>query len=354
MRRAPAARARSSRARAVPAISPAWREWIVENLCAGADAARVVDGLVAAGVGQRRAAAEVAALAASPATAVARRLTARVQRLELVAALARHVAGQDPTPTAVERRTCPPADEFYRAYVACSRPVVLTDVAARWPARRRWSLAYFRRTLGDQRLDVVVGRAGDPRYDQNTARHSRRMRLAEFLDRVEAAGVSNDLYLVANNHAMRRPAFARLLADVRPPKGIISAPVAPGSTSLWIGPAGTVTPLHHDTTAVLFNQLVGRKRFELIAPTQTAPLLDPVDGFYSPVDLDARATAAHPALRALQVRTVELGPGDTLFLPAGWWHRVSALDVSISFSLLGFTRPAGVPWYRPGHVVPAT
>jgi Cupin-like domain len=331
------------------AISSSWREWIVENLCSGHAAEDVIAGLRNAGVPAQLARREVREVANSPGRVVAQRLTHRLQRLEMVAALARHHAGQDPFPTEIERRKLPTTAEFYRDYFAPQRPVVFTDVAAHWPAHKRWSLAYFQRILGRELVDVVVGRASDPRYDQNTVVHSKRMQLKNYLDLVAAAGHSNDLYMVANNHTMQRPAFARLMNDVRIPDGII-VDTRPTSTSLWIGPAGTVTPLHHDTTNILFSQLVGRKRFELIAPTETVLMLDPMDSFYCPVDLDQRHHAEHPALRALQVRTVELGPGDTLFLPAGWWHRVTSLDVSISFSLLGFAGAGAVDWYRPGLV----
>ncbi len=334
---------------ATVAISSVWREWIVENLCSGHAPADIVAELRRAGVPAQVAKHEVTALANSPGCAVAQRLTHRLQRLEMVAALARHHAGQDPFPTEIERRALPTSTEFYRDYFAPQRPVVFTDLAANWPARKRWSLAYFKRILGRELVEVVVGRAEDPRYDQNTALHAQQMQLAKYLDLVAAAGHSNDLYMVANNHTMRRPAFARLMHDVRIPDGII-VDGRPLATSLWIGPAGTVTPLHHDTTNILFSQLVGRKRFELIAPTETVLMLDPMDSFYSPVNLDQRHHAEHPALRALQVRTVELGPGDTLFLPAGWWHRVTSLDISISFSLLGFAGAGAVDWYRPGLV----
>ena len=32
-------------------------------------------------------------------------------------------------------------------------------------------------------------------------------------------------------------------------------------------------------------------------------------------------------------------PGDTVFLPLGWWHQVSALDVSLSFSYSNIAVP---------------
>jgi len=335
--------------RASSEVSAAWREWIVENLCSGALPDDIVAALVNAGVAIPLARQEVATVASSPGYAVAQRLTHRVQRLEMVAALARHHAKLDPMPHTVERRTLPTPSDFFRDYFALQRPVVFTDVASRWPAFKKWSLAYFQRTLGTQLVEVTVGRNQDPRYDQNTANHLRRMQMRTYCNMVAAAQHSNDLYMVANNHTMRRPAFAKLLDDVRVPDGIIES-TSPGSTSLWIGPGGTVTPLHHDPTNILFNQIVGHKRFELIAPTETVLLLDPMDGYYGNVDLDQRAQAAHPAVRAMQVRTVDVGPGDTLFLPAGWWHRVTSLDISISFSLLGFAKPAAVGWYAPGTV----
>jgi hypothetical protein len=154
--------------------------------------------------------------------------------------------------------------------------------------------------------------------------------------------------MVSNNQTMMRPRFRALLADVRPPMDLFEPPAA-AATSLWIGPAGTITPLHHDTTNILFGQIYGTKRVELISPHETALLMDPVNGFYSPVQLERLSEASHPALRAMLVKHVELAPGEALFIPAGWWHRVSSLSVSISFSLLNFRRANNFEWYRPGH-----
>jgi hypothetical protein len=324
------------------------RAWIVENLLAGVAERRLVEGL-AAQVPRARAAREVAAIARSPLLPVCAQLARRARRLELVAAIGRSHARGAPERTQVERRTTPSADEFFRDYWAAHRPVVLTDATARWPALRKWTPAFFRRRFGGETIEITANREADPFYDMNFRAHRRRMRMDRFIDRVLAAGTSNDLYMVSNNHTMRRPRFRALLGDIRPPRDLFE-PLTPGATSLWIGPAGTITPLHHDTTNILFAQLHGRKRIELVSPQETALLLDPVHGFYSPVDLDGLAAAPHPALQQLLVKQVVLAPGDALYIPAGWWHRVTSLDVSISFSLLGFRRPNDFDWYRPGHV----
>lgn len=324
------------------------RAWIVENLLAGAGE-RAIAARLATQVPRTRAAREVAAVARSPLLPVCAELARRARRLELVAALGRSHALGAPDRTAVERRTTPSAGEFFRDYWAAHRPVVLTDASARWPALRKWTPAFFRERFGDATIEITAGREADPFYDMNFRAHRRRMRMDRFIDRVLAAGTSNDLYMVSNNHTMRRPRFRALLDDVRPPRDLFE-PLTPGATSLWIGPAGTVTPLHHDTTNILFAQIHGRKRVELVSPQETALLIDPVHGYYSPVELDELAAARLPALRQVLVKQVVLGPGDALYIPAGWWHRVTSLDVSISFSLLGFRRPNNFDWYRPGHL----
>ena len=328
-------------------LSREHRAWIVENLVAGVPEATLATQL-ATQLPAARARREVAEIAHSPLLATCRDLATRARRLELVAAIGRAHARHEPEPTAVERRTLCGPEEFFRTYWAAHRPVVFTNATAAWPALGKWTPAFFREELGKVPLEITDGRTADPRYDQNHAAHKKTTRMDRFIDRVLAAGTSNDLYMVAHNNTMLRPAFRALLDDVIPPPGLFE-PLEARATSLWIGPAGTVTPLHHDTTNILFNQLHGRKRFELISPQETVLVADPVDGFYSPIDLDDLASSPHPAVRELLVKTVELSPGDSLYIPAGWWHRVTSLDVSISFSLLGFVRPNDFDWYRPGH-----
>ena len=328
-------------------LSPDHRAWIVENLVNGVDEAALVKAL-AKQVSRTRAQREVRAIAKSPLLDVCARLAKRARQLELVAALGRaHQRGEHD----VERRTTPSAGEFFRTYWAGHRPVVLTDATARWPALTKWTPAWFARELGTTTIEITAGRNADPHYDMNYKAHCKRVRMRDFIADIEAAGTTNDLYMVSNNNTMKRKPFARLLRDVKPPRTLFE-PLRAAATSLWIGPAGTVTPLHHDTTNILFCQIYGRKRIELVSPQETALLLDSVApvGFYSPVDLDHRGRAAHAALRAMTVKSVVVRPGDALFIPAGWWHRVTSLDVSISFSLLGFRKRNDFDWYRPGHI----
>jgi ribosomal protein L16 Arg81 hydroxylase len=97
---------------------------------------------------------------------------------------------------------------------------------------------------------------------------------------------------------------------------------------------------------VFFVQLHGRKRFTLVAPAFTPRVYNEV-GVYSEVDPEQPDYRAHPAFRGVPTTSIVLEPGDTLFLPIGWWHRVESLDVSISLSFTNFVHLNEFRWQNP-------
>lgn len=342
---APAARGRKApRPATRVTLSDDWRAWIVENAVTGAPAEELVAALVQGGVPRRLATSEVGAILRSPAMPGCIRLHRRAERLGLALRLLRTLAAQAGRPGEVERRPRVTADELYDHYWAACRPVVLTRALEGWPALGKWTPEYLAERFGGVEVEVVADREGAPDPDRHLDRHRRTMTMAEYVRRVRAAGTSNDIYLVSNNRALERPELAPLLDDLTPPADIFEPRVLPGHASLWFGPAGTRTPLHHDTTNILVCQLYGRKRLALVPPLSAA-LLQTADGYYAAegaLGLLAAEPAAPPVLQ------VELGPGEALFLPAGFWHEVTALEPSIHVSRLSFRRRTPLDWYQPG------
>ncbi|MCA9669125.1 MAG: cupin-like domain-containing protein [Myxococcales bacterium] len=346
-----AARA-SPRLREEIGLSDPFRDWLVHNLLRGVRPERLVEQLAQqAEVPREIAAREVDAMVSSPLLPMVTRYARWSRSLELVLELERK---RQRGAAAIDRLATVDAETFYTRYYRAGRPLLLDDATRSWPALERWTPAYFAESLGDVELDVCVGRAADPTPDLNFAQHTQRMRVADFVARVLEAGESNDLYLIANNHAMKRDELAVLLDDIVIDTSIFDASKVRGASSLWLGPAGTITPLHHDTSNIFFCQIYGRKRVRL-APPGDIPLLRRLRGFYVGLDegqdaeraLDAAPDDQGP-LAGARVVSVDLAPGDTLFIPAGWFHHVRALDVSISFSLLCFRQPNRFDWYTPG------
>lgn len=326
-------------------LSDDWRGWIVENALRGVEPAELVEGLVAGGVPRRLAAAEVVAVLRSPAWPGCVGAHRRAERLEMVLRLLRSSAARGPAPAEVDRRPTIGADELHERYLAASRPLVLTEVVRSWPAVGKWTPAYFEERFGDVEIEIMADRDAHPDPERNLDRHRRRITMAEYARKVTSAGVSNDAYLVSNNRAFELPGLAPLLQDLTPPPDVFESPVRPGDASLWFGPAGTVTPLHHDTTSILICQIHGRKRFDLVSPLSSRLVLG-ARGFFAGI----RAPDLTDTEDGAPVMRVVLSPGEALLIPAGWWHEVTALDACIHVSLLSFRRRQSVDWYRPGEI----
>lgn len=79
-------------------------------------------------------------------------------------------------------------------------------------------------------------------------------------------------------------------------------------------------------------QVLGRKLMRLVPPWELPRVRNNVHCF-SGLTLE-ELDGGDPDL-PVPIKCA-LKPGEALFLPAGWWHHVEALDVSISMSFTNF------------------
>jgi len=106
-----------------------------------------------------------------------------------------------------------------------------------------------------------------------------------------------------------------------------------GPPRFWIGPAGTVTPLHCDYDDNIFAQIWGSKRI-FLSPPHHDEFLYPSEAnailFGSPFDPEAPDFDKFPLARQASMVECIVHPGDMLYVPAGWYHQVRALTFSLS------------------------
>lgn len=336
--RTPARRAVPSRSRPMTA---AQQQWLVGCLLRDIPVETLRRELREAGVALATTDAYVASLAQDPAYQAALAYRKDVRKLEWRADIRRALdALGDPLREGIPRHTMLTQQELVDRHVRTNLPVILTGVVPRWPALRRWSPDYFRQVLGDIPVEIAGDRNSMEFYDLAVKHLSRTVPMREFVDWVEKVGHSNERYMVANNNNLGRKELAVLRSDVEPYPDFLDPTQLDGFVYLWFGPAGTLTRWHHDTTNILFSQVVGRKRISLIHPLEYR-LLHHTNAYYATVD----PVAAFPDIR---VHSVELQPGESLLIPVAWWHNVEALDVSVSVSMTNFRFPndyeAGNPY----------
>lgn len=324
-------------------LSPAYRAWIAENLLRGLGEEAVRAALLARGVPAAQIEGGLARARRSPELAGARGPHAAARRGAMTAELRQALRWIGPR--RLERRGLPTPEEFVARYYSAGVPVIFTDVVPRWPAFGRWGPGYFKERFGAAEIEMSIGRAGDPDPDVRFREHCVRTTMAEYVERVLAAGETNDLYLIANNRNLARPGLRGLLSEVVLPAGYFDEARSAGCGALWFGPAGTVTSLHHDTSNILLCQVVGRKRVRVYPPDEPT-LLAHARGVYSALDPEVEGG---PLAQAFGYDEI-LGPGDALFLPVGHWHHVRALELSVSVAFNNFVWPNDFEWYKPGTV----
>ena len=319
-------------------LDAGWRQWIAENRLRHCTPESMLVTMTQAGLDPAECEPAIRAMESDPAFLAARKFQQLQAKLESVVANQQKLLELNPQYGQVEKRGGVSLNEFFEKYVVGSRPLVLTDVARDWPALRRWSPQDLRERFGHLDVEIQAERSADPNYEVNKLAHKRRVRLSDFVDLVLAGGATNDYYLTANNEMLARPEFAPILADIGSLPAFCDRSQLAQRTSFWFGPAGTVTPLHHDTLMLCHTQIVGRKRWRFISPLQTPLLYNHFD-VYSPVDLDRPDLNRYPLFSQATVLEVVVEPGETVCLPLGWWHQVTALDVSLSFSFSNLAVP---------------
>lgn len=242
-------------------------------------------------------------------------------------------------------------EEFEREYVATPRPVVIRGLMDGWPALRKWSPEYFRRTAGAMKalaapmqddghsriratpqFKTFLGFAYDSSYDE--------MSLASFLDTLE--GNTRPYYL--STATLEFPEEIR--RDYTLPPYCEGAPYV--HSRIWCGRSGTVVPLHRDLTSVFYCQILGRKRFYFFSPDQNRYLYAryPLPGManFSPVDAEYPDMEAFPRLEKARGLYCDLEPGDMVYFPRGYWHQTVAFGLNIAinfFCARGFMGWAG-------------
>lgn len=131
--------------------------------------------------------------------------------------------------------------------------------------------------------------------------------------------------------------------------------------SIWIG-TRTRIAAHNDFPDNLACCAAGRRRFTLFPPDQFPNLyLGPIDNTpagraISMVDFESPDLAAHPRFvdAMAQAQTVELEPGDAIFIPSMWWHHVEGLaDFNILVNYWWRSTPAwlGQPQEALNHAI---
>ncbi|KAL1915775.1 uncharacterized protein VTP21DRAFT_6534 [Calcarisporiella thermophila] len=234
----------------------------------------------------------------------------------------------------VAKLPAPPSIEWFMKHILNNpTPIIIPrEAISHWPALSRWSPSYLIELAGERLVPIEIGKAyTESRWTQKL------MPLDKFITRYMLNTRRNTLeegevaYLAQHDLLAQIP---RLKQDIMIPDYCFTTDNTV-LTNVWIGPAGTVSPLHHDPYHNLFVQVVGSKFFRLHSPNETKYLYPHDDGMLSntsQVDPERVDVKRFPLYNSAEYIDCVIGPGEVLYVPPGWWHYVKSLSTSFSVS----------------------
>lgn len=209
------------------------------------------------------------------------------------------------------------SETFINNHMKPGLPVILKDfVSSESPALKKWNYDYFKEIAGDHivniygnELDSLDKVASDP-IGQTT--------FSEYLDLITSAPTDHRLFL-----------FNLLKIKPELKNDIIYNDVTGGKLVKWLpfmffGGEGSVTRNHIDIdmSHVFITQFQGIKRIWLFPWEQSDFMYKLPYNFHSLAQIKNPDYRKYPALLYLNGYEAILHPGETLYIPSGWWHYI--------------------------------
>jgi len=216
--------------------------------------------------------------------------------------------------------------EFFEQFASREEPVVLKDFSKEWSAIRKWTPEYFSKMYGSNKVQVYNGNFSKP--GPTYMSKATTMRFDDYLNSILTSG--KDLRMFLYNIISKAP---ELKKDVTLP------PLMKGFSKrflfMFFGPKGAITQIHYDIdmSHVFHTAIVGRKRFILFPQSESKRLYRHPFTIRSYVDVENPDFEKFPLLKEAKGYEVILEPGETLFIPSGFWHHVIYEDAGYALSL---------------------
>ncbi len=319
-------------------LSHDWKRWLADNKLHNQTDNSIIQAMLQNGIDWQVAIQEVNNITSDPCFQAANNFIQLLRKLESILEINSKLAELSPNFGKIERISRISRQDFLENYYAKNTPLIITNMMDDWEAMSLWSPEHLKTKYGNAQVEIQVNRNSDPQYEINCEHHKKTVKLSEYVDMVLNGGESNDYYMVANNSNLEREDLKDLLNDITMFPEFLDESNTRGSVFFWFGPAGTITPLHHDPVNLMMAHVYGRKRWRIISPYQT-PLLYNYVGVFSKVDCENPDYNKYPLFKNVNIIEVVLEPGELIFIPVGWWHQVKSLDTSISLSFTNFIFP---------------
>ena len=226
--------------------------------------------------------------------------------------------------------------DFIRQYVIPRKPCIMENATPGWTSLAKWTPDFWRTTYGSKKVKI----------------DGKELTMREVIDLAVASSNEHPAPYYRNINVTRE--YPELIADLQPHpeccqpswlRSILFAPIknimsgGGGQYELFIGGTGRSFPyLHYDSPGAhtVIHQITGYKNFIFFPPSDGQYLYPKPDSGFAVSqipDVDQVDLAKFPLFKNVTRFDDTLGPGDTLFMPCGWWHTAKMASFSIGLGI---------------------
>lgn len=228
-------------------------------------------------------------------------------------------------------------EEFKNKYYKEMKPLVIKGLAKEWPAYHKWNWDYFKKISGNQKVGI---------YNNAKSNHSTPVNKADeyttfgnYLDMVAKGPAEWRIFLF--NIFLNAP---ELTNDFTWPEHLMTGFIK-RFPALFVGGQGSITHLHFDMdmSHILHTQFIGKKRILLFPYSERFKLYRKPFEVLSEADFSnyhlnngKPDLEKYPAIKLAKGYELILEHGETLFMPAGYFHHMEYLESGAAMSLRSF------------------
>lgn len=228
----------------------------------------------------------------------------------------------------------PDIQQFKENYFNKSKPVILTECMTQWPAMLKWlQPSYLLNVCRNRTVPIEIGKNyTSENWSQDLVKFEEFFR-RQFIDKESSKHIE---YLAQHNLFEQ---ITALKNDIITPEYCCVTNRDDEEIDIdikaWIGPEGTISPMHIDAKHNLLCQVFGSKRIILAAPGDSANLYA-FDGEMlkntSQIDAEHLDFDRFPMTKHVKFYSFTLHRGEMLYIPVKWWHYVRSQSKSFSVS----------------------
>ena len=225
---------------------------------------------------------------------------------------------------------------FYREYVGRNIPLIIRGGCLHWPCLKKWTREFLQSTLKEP---VTVALTPDGHGDciidgQFVLPFEREMTIQDFYK------VQDHVPYIQKQCSSLLLEYPLLVQDAPPLEWAQQAfGMEPDAVNFWMGDSRAVSSTHRDPYENIYCVVKGIKQFTLLPPTDTPFLnrkMHPVAAYDQHMNIVPQsgqvpwitADPDDPSLCFASPFSITLYPGDVLYLPSMWYHKVKQQETS--------------------------